>query len=147
MILELSGRTKYALMAMLEMASIYDTGETLQIRQIAAAQDIPDRYLEQLLATLRRGGLISSERGKKGGYLLARSPQKITLLEIVNCMEGGEASSSETSDDSEAVSVQAISQVWQNVKRAADDVLGKNSLQDLLEKRNYLQNPMAMYYI
>ncbi|MBW4528874.1 MAG: Rrf2 family transcriptional regulator [Phormidium tanganyikae FI6-MK23] len=49
MILELSGRTKYALMAMLELASIYDTGETLQIRQIAAAQNIPDRYLEQLL--------------------------------------------------------------------------------------------------
>ncbi|MBW4440624.1 MAG: hypothetical protein KME10_05170 [Plectolyngbya sp. WJT66-NPBG17] len=61
-------------------------------------------------------------------------------------MEGGEASS-DTSDDSESASMQAISQAWQSVKRAADDVLEKNSLQDLLEKRNYLQNPMAMYYI
>lgn len=145
MLLELSGRTKYALMAMLELASIYDTGETMQIRQIAAAQNIPDRYLEQLLATLRRGGLISSERGKKGGYLLARSPQKITLLEIVNCMEGDDLA--ETSGDAEPVSVRAISQVWQTVKKAADDVLEKNSLQDLLEKRNYLEQPVTMYYI
>lgn len=145
MLLELSGRTKYALMAMLELASIYDSGETLQIRQIAAAQNIPDRYLEQLLATLRRGGLISSERGKKGGYLLARPPRKITLLEIVNCMEGGDPL--ETNDESDSVSVKAISQMWQTVKRAADEVLEKNSLQDLLEKRNYLDQPVTMYYI
>lgn len=145
MLLELSGRTRYALMAMLELASIYDTGETLQIRQIAALQNIPDRYLEQLLATLRRGGLISSERGKKGGYLLSRPPWKITLLEIVNCMEGGD--STENNDEGESVSVQAISTVWQTVKKAADDVLEKNSLQDLLEKRNYLEQPVTMYYI
>lgn len=145
MLLELSGRTKYALMAMLELASIYDSGETLQIRQIAAAQNIPDRYLEQLLATLRRGGLISSERGKKGGYLLSRPPRKITLLEIVNCMEGGEPV--ETNDDNDSVSVKAISQIWQTVKRATDDVLERNSLQDLLEKRNYLEQPVTMYYI
>ncbi|MEP0917121.1 Rrf2 family transcriptional regulator [Leptolyngbya sp. DQ-M1] len=145
MLLELSGRTKYALMAMLELASIYNSGETLQIRQIAAAQNIPDRYLEQLLATLRRGGLISSERGKKGGYLLSRPPWKITLLEIVNCMEGGD--SSEANDDSDSVSVRAISEIWQTVRKAADDVLEKNSLQDLLEKRNYFQQPITMYYI
>lgn len=144
MLLELSGRTKYALMAMLELASIYDSGETLQIRQIAALQNIPDRYLEQLLATLRRGGLISSERGKKGGYLLSRPPWKITLLEIVNCMEGGDPA--ENNED-ESVSVRAISDVWQTVKKAADDVLEKNSLQDLLEKRNYLEQPVTMYYI
>jgi Rrf2 family transcriptional regulator, cysteine metabolism repressor len=145
MLLELSGRTKYALMAMIELASIYDTGETLQIRQIAALQNIPDRYLEQLLATLRRGGLISSERGKKGGYLLSRPPWKITLLEIVNCMEGEDGS--ESNDDSDPVAVRAISQMWQTVKQAADEVLAKKSLQDLLDKRNYLDQPITMYYI
>ncbi len=147
MLLELSGRTKYALLAMLELASIYDTGETLQIRQIAASQNIPDRYLEQLLATLRRAGLISSERGKKGGYLLARSPKRITLLEIVNCMEGEDPAATESIDSSEPVAIRAISEVWQKVKRSADDVLEKNTLQDLLEKRNYLQQPITMYYI
>ncbi len=132
---------------MLELASIYDTGETLQIRQIAASQNIPDRYLEQLLATLRRAGLISSERGKKGGYLLSRSPRKITLLEIVNCMEGEDPASNQTSDQTEPVAMQAISGIWQKVKQAADEVLEKNTLQDLLEKRNYLQHPTTMYYI
>lgn len=146
MLLELSGRTKYALLAMLELASIYDTGETLQIRQIATSQNIPDRYLEQLLATLRRAALISSERGKKGGYFLSRHPRKITILEIVNCMEGEEPSSSGTDID-EPAAVKAISNFWQKVKRAADDVLETHTLQDLLEQRNHLQQPITMYYI
>lgn len=146
MLLELSGRTKYALLAMLELASIYDTGETLQIRQIAASQNIPDRYLEQLLATLRRAGLLSSERGKKGGYFLSRHPRKITILEIVNCMEGEEPAS--TGDDApEPAAVQAISSFWHKVKRAADDVLETHTLQDLLEQRTHLQQPITMYYI
>lgn len=146
MLLELSGRTKYALLAMLELASVYDTGETLQIRQIAASQNIPDRYLEQLLATLRRAALISSERGKKGGYFLSRHPRKVTILEIVNCMEGEEPSAS-GSNTEEPAAVQAISNFWQKVKRAADDVLETHTLQDLLEQRNHLQQPITMYYI
>jgi Rrf2 family protein len=84
---EISCKTEYAILALIELAAHYDQGEPLQIRFIAAQQNIPDRYLEQLLATLRRGGVIRSQRGAKGGYLLAREPWKITLLEILNCLE------------------------------------------------------------
>ena len=80
---ELSCKSEYALLALIELATHYSSGEPLQIRQIAAQQNIPDRYLEQLLATLRRYGLVRSQRGAKGGYLLAREPWKITLLEVV----------------------------------------------------------------
>ncbi|BAS56447.1 MULTISPECIES: RrF2 family transcriptional regulator [Leptolyngbya] len=146
MLLELSGRTKYALLAMLELASVYETGETLQIRQIAASQNIPDRYLEQLLATLRRATLISSERGKKGGYFLSRHPRRITILEIVNCMEGEEPATS-AEGSSESAAMQAITGFWQKVKQAADEVLETHSLQDLLEQRNHFQQPITMYYI
>ncbi|HLO86656.1 MAG TPA: Rrf2 family transcriptional regulator, partial [Nostocaceae cyanobacterium] len=54
--MELSCKSEYAILALLEMATHYESGEPMQIRQIAAQQNIPDRYLEQLLATLRRGG-------------------------------------------------------------------------------------------
>ena len=56
--MELSCKSEYAILALLELASHYQKGEPLQIRQIAAQQNIPDRYLEQLLATLRRGRLV-----------------------------------------------------------------------------------------
>jgi Rrf2 family protein len=85
---ELSCKSEYAILALLEMASDYQSGEPQQIRQIAAKQNIPDRYLEQLLATLRRGGIVKSQRGSKGGYLLAREPWKITIFEVLGCLEG-----------------------------------------------------------
>jgi Rrf2 family protein len=85
---ELTCKSEYAILALLELAAHYDSGEPLQIRQIAALQDIPDRYLEQLLATLRRGGLIKGIRGTKGGYVLAREPREITLLMLYVVWKG-----------------------------------------------------------
>jgi Rrf2 family protein len=103
---------------MLELAESYGNGETLQIQQIAAAQNIPDRYLEQLLATLRRAGLIVSERGKKGGYLLARAPWKITLLDSVNCMDGEESKdkAADQDGDPQAATLTAILGIWQEAR-------------------------------
>ena len=86
--MELSCKSEYAILALLEMATHYESGEPMQIRQIATQQKIPDRYLEQLLATLRRGGIVKSQRGSKGGYLLAREPRKISIFEILECLEG-----------------------------------------------------------
>lgn len=91
--MELSCKTEYTLLALLELTGDYNEGdynegEPLQIRQIAIQQNIPDRYLEQLLATLRRGNLVRSQRGSKGGYLLAREPWPITLLDVINCLDG-----------------------------------------------------------
>ena len=82
--MELSCKSEYALLALIELAVHHSKGEPLQIRQIAAQQGIPDRYLEQLLATLRRGGTgaiaTRSQRGLLPGsgaleYHLARSPR------------------------------------------------------------------------
>jgi Rrf2 family protein len=86
--MELSNKTEYAILSLLALAKCYADGESLQIREIAARQNIPNRYLEELLATLRRGGLIKSIRGVKGGYVLAREPQKITILDALRCIEG-----------------------------------------------------------
>ena len=77
--MELSCKVRYALLALMELTSHYEQGKFLQIEQIVASQQIPDRYLAQLLMTLRRGGFVRSQRGAKGGYLLAREPWQITL--------------------------------------------------------------------
>lgn len=70
--MQFSSKYEYTLLALLELTSAYPKGEFLHIRQIAALQNIPSRYLEQILATLRNGGLIKSTRGSKGGYILTR---------------------------------------------------------------------------
>jgi Rrf2 family protein len=143
---ELSCKTEYALLALLELAGQYNAAEPLQIRQIAATQHIPDRYLEQLLATLRRGGLVKSQRGAKGGYLLGREPWKITLLDLVNCLEGSDAqSTNETIHKS--VESAVIEEIWKEVNETAYQVLHSYTLQDLCEKRDARRQLDIMYYI
>ncbi|BAY08350.1 BadM/Rrf2 family transcriptional regulator [Calothrix sp. NIES-2098] len=129
------------------MATNYQSGEPMQIRQIAAQQNIPDRYLEQLLATLRRGGIIKSQRGSKGGYLLAREPKKITLFEILECLEGLDIQANQGEINRRTVDGGAIAEIWQEACQAANSVFQKYSLQDLCDKRDSRRQLDIMYYI
>nr|WP_199296174.1 MULTISPECIES: Rrf2 family transcriptional regulator [unclassified Trichocoleus] len=147
MLVELSCKSEYALLALLELAAHYGSSEPLQIRQIAAQQNIPDRYLEQLLATLRRCGLVRSQRGAKGGYLLAREPWKITLLEALNCIEGLDTQPMENGSTTKTVESSVIWDIWQESRQAADAVLHGYTLQDLAERRDSRQQLDIMYYI
>ena len=144
--MELSCKSEYALLALLALSIHYAQGEPLQIRQISTQQRIPDRYLEQLLATLRRAGFVKSQRGAKGGYLLAREPWKITLLEIVNCIEGFDAKPVSTTAEQTTENV-VVREVWQSVRQAAEAVLVKHTLQDLVDQRNAKHQIDLMYYI
>lgn len=145
--MELSCKNEYALLALIELAAHYKSGEPLQIRQISAQQQIPDRYLEQLLATLRRGGLIRSQRGAKGGYILARAPWKINLLEVMNCLEGSDAQPNERDSASHNVEGIVILEIWQESNEAANAVLQRYTLQDLCDKRDARRQLDIMYYI
>ncbi|QLE58781.1 Rrf2 family transcriptional regulator [Nostoc sp. TCL26-01] len=145
--MELSNKSEYALLALLELAARYTSGESLQIRQMSVLQDIPNRYLEQLLATLRRGGLIKSIRGARGGYVLARDPRTITLLDAVSCMEGLEAIAPEVDTNTTHLESQLIQEVWHEACQAANAVLQKYTLQDLCDRRTAHGNKDLMYYI
>jgi Rrf2 family protein len=143
----ISNKSEYALLALLELAMCYPNGDALQIREIAVLQDIPNRYLEQLLATLRRGGLINSIRGAKGGYVLARDPRTITVLDAFTCMEGSDIVISTSEPTPNTVEGELIQEVWQEARLAANSVLEKYSLQDLCERRAIRQQKELMYYI
>jgi Rrf2 family protein len=144
---ELSNKSEYALLALLELADRYTSGESLQIRQMSVLQDIPNRYLEQLLATLRRRGLIKSIRGAKGGYVLARDPRTITLLDSVSCMEGLDAIALEVKTNTTHMESQLLQEVWYEACQAANAVLQKYTLQDLCDRRASRGNKDLMYYI
>lgn len=85
--MKFSIRVQYGLQALLELALRFG-GEPVQIRDIAKAQKVPIRYLEQLLLVLKRRGLVSSSRGKNGGYNLAKHAGDITALEIIEALDG-----------------------------------------------------------
>lgn len=145
--MELSCKSEYALLALVELATHYQSGEPLQIRQIAAQQNIPDRYLEQLLATLRRCGLVRSQRGAKGGYVLAREPWKISLLDVVCCLEGLDSQSTDSDATPKTLESAVVREIWQEGIQAANSVLQKYTLQDLCEKRDARRQLDIMYYI
>jgi Rrf2 family protein len=144
---ELSNKSEYALLALLELATCYSQNESLQIRQIAELQNIPSRYLEQLLAILRRGGLIKSIRGARGGYVLTRNPQTITLFDIVSCIEGLDSVENVFDTNPKTLEEEMIQEVWQEACQGANSILQKYTLQDLCERKKSQAPIRLMYYI
>jgi Rrf2 family protein len=144
---EISCKSEYAILALIELATYYQSGEPLQIRQIAAQQKIPDRYLEQLLATLRRWGLVKSQRGSRGGYLLMREPWRITIFEVLECLEGLDIKVSEEETKPKTLDSGVVEEIWQEARQAANSVLQKYTLADLCEKRDSRKQLDIMYYI
>jgi len=145
---ELSSSTEYALLALLELVNHNQQGEPLQIRQIAAVQNIPERYLEQLLATLRRGGIITSQRGAKGGYFLAKEPWQITLLDVITCLEGQDSKLNKNNHASTlTLEAMVVKDVWQEIDKKNRQILQGYTLQDLSDKRATFNKPEIMYYI
>ncbi|MFH1782001.1 MAG: Rrf2 family transcriptional regulator [Candidatus Omnitrophota bacterium] len=85
--MKISYKGDYALKTLLELAINYNSG-VLSIQELAKKGDIPEKFLEQVLLNLKRGGFVNSKRGVYGGYLLAKPPQDITLGEVVRFVEG-----------------------------------------------------------
>ncbi len=85
--ISITSKSPYAVSALVELARSGDAGP-VPIGELARKREVPVQFLEQLFAVLRRGGVISSQRGVKGGYRFAREPSKVTVLEIVELLDG-----------------------------------------------------------
>jgi len=145
--LKLSSKVRYGLLALLELANYYNQGEYLQIDQIVGGQQIPDRYLVQIFISLRRGGIVRSQRGTKGGYSLAKSPEDITLLEIVRCLEGVNPQEQSIPSSSTTLENLLIEEIWQEATQSVIDTFAHYSLKDLCDKRREGRKSNPMYYI
>ena len=132
--MKLSTRGKYGLYAMYYLAQ--HSGEGPQPLQDIATIGVPKLYLDQLLGNLRRDGLISSVRGAQGGYQLAREASAITLLDIVDAMEGPIELSECTSDENACDKSCScpVRWVWQQVSDSINNELKKIRLSDMLNK-------------
>nr|MDZ8097595.1 Rrf2 family transcriptional regulator [Nostoc sp. DedSLP01] len=144
-LLDLSSKVEYALLALLELASHHGKKVPLTMSEITAKQPIPERYLEQILTNLRRAGVVQSQRGSKGGFVLVREPWQITLLEIVTLVEGER----KEKDTSGSVTLERtlVYEIWEQANAAAIEVLGRQTLQDLCQEREIRAQQSPMYYI
>lgn len=85
--MKISTKGRYGLRIMLDLA-MNENGEPRLIRDIAHSQQISEKYISRLIIALRRSGMVRSIRGAKGGFRMNRNPDKVTLLDIVEAMEG-----------------------------------------------------------
>src|SRR5438270_10361763 len=86
--ISITTKSPYAVLALAELGRSSSNGEPVPIGELARRRDVPVQFLEQLFAVLRRAGIISSQRGVKGGYRFAREPASITVLEVVELLDG-----------------------------------------------------------
>ena len=133
--MKLSTRTRYATRAILELAEHFGQGP-LQTRVIAKHQEISVKYLEQIMSALKSAGIIRSQRGAKGGYVLSQEPEKIKLSEIFDIFEGPmvtvECVNNEKYCDKADDCV--ARQVWREIQKAIKGILESITLQDALDK-------------
>ncbi len=133
--MKISTRTRYGTRAMLEIALDYGAGP-VKIKDIAQRQGISVKYLEQLIAILKSAGFVRSLRGARGGYVLAKAPNKIKLGDIFRSLEGPE-STVECLDNKQYCNRSAdcvVRQVWAQMQGAIESVLNSVTLQDLIER-------------
>ncbi|HEY9158353.1 Rrf2 family transcriptional regulator [Candidatus Binatus sp.] len=133
----------YSLKALLLLAERYPTTLPVRVEEIAEAQNIPENYLRRLLIELKRGGLVASQKGPSGGYMLAKAPARITMAEVVEIIEGDytpveclEESSSMCPRDQSC----AMRDVWSEVRDSVNGILRRVTLQALSEKRKHAIN-------
>ena len=86
--MRITSKGRYGLKAVLELSSSFEGGSLLKTREIAERHAIPQKYLEQIINTLKRNKLVVSVRGAEGGYRLARPPHEITVYQVLEALEG-----------------------------------------------------------
>ncbi len=129
--LSITTKSPYALNALAELGRIGDA-TPVPIGELARRRDIPVQFLEQLFAVLRRAGVLRSHRGVKGGYSFAREPSTITVLEVVELLDGP------LGRDADGIFADAAA--------AARDVLARTTIADIVE-REAQESGVSMYQI
>lgn len=133
--MKISTKGRYALRLMLDLA-MNNTGEPVRIKDIAARQEISDKYLEQIISTLNKAGYVKSIRGPQGGYRLTREPEKYTVGMILRLTEGSLAPVPCLDDEINSCDRQdtcVTLRLWQMLNTAIADIVDKVTLADLME--------------
>jgi Rrf2 family transcriptional regulator, cysteine metabolism repressor len=140
-VITITSKSRYAVQALTELALLgaLPGGRPVPIAELARRRDIPLQFLEQLFATLRRAGVLESQRGVKGGYTFVRDPAEVTVLDVVQLLDG-EVGTEIDPDSTESVGV------WANAVKALRESLGGTTIGDIVQQEAQAAGTQ-MYYI
>lgn len=134
--MKISTKGRYAVRVMLDLA-INNTGEYIKVKDIAARQEISEKYLEQIISVLNKAGYVRSVRGAQGGYKIARDPKEYTIGMILRLTEGNLNPVSCLDDDvneCERCDTCETLAVWKDLAKAINNVVDGVTIADLVER-------------
>lgn len=134
--MKISTKARYGFRAMAELAS-QRASTTLSVKQMAESQNLSIKYLSQIMNTLKTAGLVHSISGFHGGFRLSKPAKSITLIEVFHALEGSTAPV-ECVDQKGTCPLEPTCptrDIWGEIKKSIDTVLGKTTLQDLAERK------------
>ena len=134
--MKISTKGRYALRMLIELAAHQEQG-FMSLKEISEHQDISKKYLEQIVTMLNKSGILRTNRGNKGGYMLAKSPRECTVGDVLRATEGSLAPVAcleyEVNDCPRAESC-ATQYVWQGLQKAVETYLDSVTIQDILDR-------------
>jgi Rrf2 family protein len=140
--MRLSTRGRYGVRFMLDLALHYGK-EPVVLKELAERQNISAKYLDQLVGGLRKAGLVKTKRGIRGGFRLAKPPEKINLVEVVETVEGPiNVVNCVAHPDGCPRSMECVTRdVWENVANAIKKELSQVSLADMVDRQKARKSP------
>jgi Rrf2 family transcriptional regulator, cysteine metabolism repressor len=125
-LITITSKSRYAIQALAELAraGALPGGKPVPIAELARRREIPLQFLEQLFATLRRAGLLQSQRGVKGGYSFLRKPEDISVLDVVQLLDG--------EFDAEAAAAGGANEVWSRAVASLRNELKGTTIADVV---------------
>jgi Rrf2 family protein len=140
-----TAKEDYGVRAVLDIA-MNRADAPIQAREVASRQSIPEQFLEQVLATLRRAGIVRSTRGASGGFDLARPADQISIGDVIRALSGPLVPMQSVSDDDQAAPGRKSSSVdlfWVRVKDAITNVVDGTTVQDLVDQQLGLEQSQS----
>ena len=140
--MKLSTRARYGLRALIDLG-LYCQNEAVSIQSIAGRQNISESYLEQLMAKLKKAGLVESIRGARGGYRLGRPAEEISVGDVLRVLEGGleavDCPRNGSEGDCDGADLCVAKYVWKRINDSITNAVDTLSLYELIEESRRIQ--------
>jgi Rrf2 family protein len=147
--MRISLRATYGIIAAVDLA-LHDGDTPVQAKAIARRRGIPARFLEQVLHAMKKAGLVGSHRGAQGGYVLNRPPDRLSLVEIIEALEGPVITSNGRPGKRAAEAAPTpdalLAHVWDRIKQAEFAILSEITIEQLAGRQRQLEQQRSLMY-
>lgn len=143
--MKVSTKGIYGLKALVDLA-MHSSEDVVTLKSICERQGMSERYLEQIFSLLRKNGIIKGRKGSQGGYILSKSSEDFTIIEILRALEGDLACLTPTESQDHLDKIMRYF-IWNKVDEAVINLLSNQTLKDLVDEYNKNNPQEYMYYI